>query len=128
MKTPTLSRLASIVSLASPLAQAIYRALLAEFPTSTAVVTLDRLADAIGAQAVTLADIEAIIEALEASGRRVEAELKDPPIALARVLATVRSFSAAAGRRPTLLEIAQQSGQSLAEVRFALLYARVLVR
>ena len=48
--------------------------------------------------------------------------------ALAQVLATVRSFSAVSGRRPTLPEIAQHSGLSLGEVRFALLYARVLVR
>jgi hypothetical protein len=44
------------------------------------------------------------------------------------VLATVRSFSAISGRKPTLSEIAQHSGLSLGEVRFAVLYARVLVR
>jgi hypothetical protein len=32
------------------------------------------------------------------------------------------------GRRPNLPEIAEHSGLSLGEVRFALLYARVLVR
>ena len=105
--------------------QAIIASLLAE---STDVVSLDRLADTIGAEAVTMIDIEAIFQALEAAGRSVEAETKDPPGALAQVLATVRSFSAVSGRRPTIAEIAQHSKLSLGEVRFALLYARVLVR
>lgn len=95
---------------------------------STNVVSLDEVAVAIGAAAVTMSDIEAIFDGLEAAGRRVEAEVKDPPAALAKVLATVRSFSAVSGRRPTAPEIAQHSGLSLGEVRFALLYARVLVR
>ena len=95
---------------------------------SAEVVSLDRVAEAIGAAAVTMQDIEAILDALEAAGRRVEAELKDPPAALAQVLKAVRSFSAVSGRRPTLPEIAQGSGLSVGEVRFALLYARVLVR
>lgn len=92
------------------------------------VVSLDSLADAIGALPVTMADIEAVFQGLEDAGRRIEAERRDPPAALAQVLATVRSFSAVSGRRPTLAEIAQHSGLSLAQVRFAMLYARVLVR
>jgi hypothetical protein len=96
--------------------------------TGAEVVSLDRVAEAIGAAAVTMQDIEAIFEGLEAVGRRVEAERQDPPAALARVLKAVRSFSAVSGRRPTLPEIAQHSGLSVGEVRFALLYARVLVR
>ena len=92
------------------------------------VIALDRVAEAIGTSAVTMSDIEAIFDALEAAGRRVEAETKDPQAALAQVLATVRSFSAVSGRRPTVPEMAQHSGLSIGEVRFALLYARVLVR
>ncbi|MES1177342.1 MAG: hypothetical protein ABUL62_23670 [Myxococcales bacterium] len=92
------------------------------------VVSLDRVAEAIGAAAVTMQDIEAILGALEGAGRRVEAELQDPPAALAQVLKAVRSFSAVSGRRPTLPEIAQHAGLSVGEVRFALLYARVLIR
>ena len=102
--------------------------LLGSAPDSTDVVSLDAVAEAIGAAPVTMSDIEAIFDGLEAAGRRVEAELKDPPAALARVLSTVRSFSAVSGRRPTVPEIAQHSGLSVGEVRFALLYARVLVR
>jgi Sigma-70 region 3 len=109
----------------SSLAPAILAALLAD---SAQVISLDALADAIGASAVTMQDIEAIFAGLEAAGRTVEAERRDPPAALKRVLATVRSFSAVSGRRPTATEIAQHSGLSLAEVRFAMLYARVLVR
>ena len=96
--------------------------------TSHAPVSLDELAEAIGAAAVTMADIEAIFDALEAARHPVEAEPKNPPAVLAQVLSTVRSFSAVSGRRPTVPEIAQHSGLSLGEVRFALLYARVLVR
>jgi hypothetical protein len=92
------------------------------------VVALDAVADAIGAAAVTMQDIEAIFEGLEAAGRSIEAERRDPPAALKQVLATVRSFSAISGRRPTLPEIAQHSGLSIANVRFAMLYARVLLR
>jgi len=92
------------------------------------VISLDAVAEAIGAAPVTMADIEAIFSGLERAGRRVEAERKDPPAALAQVLSTVRSFSAVSGRRPTVPEIAQHSGLSVGDVRFALLYARVLVR
>ena len=109
----------------SLLAPAIVEQLLAQ---SSEVVSLDAVAEAIGAAAVTFEDIEAVFAGLEAAGRRVESEPKNPPAALARVLATVRSFSAVSGRRPTLPEIAEHSGLSLGEVRFALLYARVLVR
>jgi len=91
-------------------------------------VTLDEVADAIGAAAVTMPEIEAILDALEAAGQPVAAQPKDPPAALAQVLSTVRSFSAISGRKPNLAEIAQHSGLSLGDVRFALLYARVLVR
>jgi Sigma-70 region 3 len=111
----------------SPAVQHILDVLLLE-TTGAEVVSLDRVAEAIGAAAVTMQEIEAILDALDAAGRRVEAEVKDPPAALARVLKAVRSFSAVSGRRPTLPEIAQHSGLSVGEVRFALLYARVLVR
>ena len=111
----------------TPTAQAILDVLLRE-TTGAEPVSLDRVAEAIGAAPVTMQDIEAILDALEAGDRRVEAERKDPPAALAQVLKAVRSFSAISGRRPTLPEIAQHSGLSVGEVRFALLYARVLVR
>jgi len=91
-------------------------------------ISLDEVAEAIGAAAITMPEIEAIFDALEAAGHPVTAEKRDPPAALAQVLSTVRSFSAISGRKPNLAEIAQHSGLSLGEVRFALLYARVLVR
>jgi hypothetical protein len=91
-------------------------------------ITLDEVADAIGAAAVTMPEIEAIFDALAAAGHAVAAEPKNPPAVLAQVLSTVRSFSAISGRKPTLPEIAQHSGLGLGDVRFALLYARVLVR
>jgi len=103
----------------------ILEQLLAE---SGQVVALDAVADAIGAAPVTMQHIEAIFAGLEAAGRSIEAERRDPPAALKQVLATVRRFSAVSGRRPTLPEIAQHSGLTPAEVRFAMLYARALVR
>src|SRR3954469_5037533 len=96
--------------------------------TKRSLVTLDEVAEAIGAAPVTMAEIEAILDALEAAGQPVAAEPKNPPATLAQVLSTVRSFSAISGRKPSLAEIAQHSGLSLGDVRFALLYARVLVR
>jgi len=104
---------------------AIVQQLLAEHAQ---LVPLDAVAEAIGAAPVTFEDIEAVFSALEAAGRHIESESKNPPAALAKVLATVRSFSAVSGRRPNLPEIAEHSQLSLGEVRFALLYARVLVR
>jgi len=96
--------------------------------TTDRPISLDEVAEAIGAAAVTMPEIEAIFDALEAAGHPLTAEPKNPPLALAQVLSTVRSFSAISGRRPSVPEIAQHSGLSLGEVRFALLYARVLVR
>lgn len=93
-----------------------------------APVSLDEVAEAIGAAAVTMPEIEAIFDALETAGHPVTAAEHNPPAALAKVLSTVRSFSVVSGRKPTLAEIAQHSGLSPGEVRFALLYARVLVR
>lgn len=112
-------------TLPQPITAGIIEKLLAG---STGAIALDAVAEAIGAAALTPQDIEAVFDALEAAGRRVESETRDPPAALAKVLAAVRSFSAVSGRRPTLPEIAVHSRLSLGEVRFALLYARVLVR
>jgi hypothetical protein len=109
----------------SPIVSVVVERLLAQ---PGELVSLDDVAEAIGAAAVTFEDIEAVFDLLEAAGRRVESETKSPPAALAQVLSTVRSFSAVTGRRPTLPEIAEHAGLSLGEVRFALLYARVLVR
>jgi len=118
--------LASMETTLSIVAEVVGR-LLTGRPGATKV-SLDEVAEAIGAAAVTMPEIEAIFDALEVAGHPVEAEPKNPPAALAQVLATVRSFSAVSGRRPSVPEIAQHSGLSLGEVRFALLYARVLVR
>lgn len=109
----------------TPLVKSIVRELLA-LPDER--ISLDAVADAIGAAAVTFEDIGAIFDAVDAAGRQLHSEPRDPPAALSQVLATVRRFSAVSGRRPTLAEIAEHSGLGLGEVRFALLFARVLVR
>ncbi len=116
----------SVVSVSKIVSEIIAR--LVSGRTRETAVSLDEVAEAIGAAAVTMPEIEAIFDALEAAGHPVTAEPKNPPAALAQVLSTVRSFSAISGRRPSVPEIAQHSGLSPGEVRFALLYARVLVR
>ena len=124
---PTPAPTAATAPTLTATAETILNVLLRE-TVGAEVVSLDLVAEAIGAAAVTMQDIEAILDALEAAGRRVESEPRDPPKALAQVLKAVRSFSAVSGRRPTLPEIAQHSGLGVGEVRFALLYARVLIR
>jgi len=120
--------LASMETTLSVVSEIVGRLLTGKRGDAGSSPTLDEVAEAIGAAPVTMPEIEAIFDALEAAGHPVAAEPKNPPAALAQVLATVRSFSAVSGRRPSVPEIAQHSGLSLGEVRFALLYARVLVR
>jgi hypothetical protein len=120
--------LASMETTLSIVAEIVGRLLTGKVGDPVSSITLDEIAEAIGTAAVTMPEIEAIFDALEAAGHAVQAEPKDAPAALTQVLSTVRSFSAISGRRPSLSEIAQHSGLTLGEVRFAMLYARVLVR
>lgn len=120
--------MASMETTLSIVAEIVGRLLTGKVGDPVSSITLDEIAEAIGTAAVTMPEIEAIFDALEAAGHAVQAEPKDAPAALTQVLSTVRSFSAISGRRPSLSEIAQHSGLTLGEVRFAMLYARVLVR
>ena len=52
--------------------------------TGDVPVSLDEIAEAIGAAPVTMPEIEAIFDALEAAGHPVSAEPRNPPAALAR--------------------------------------------
>ncbi len=91
-------------------------------------LSLDVIADAIGAMAITSDEIGLILDELEARGRTVA----EGPVAarqsLTRVLASARKLKAALGRSPTSSEIAADSGLSAADVRLALLFARMLQR
>jgi hypothetical protein len=92
-------------------------------------VSLDEIAEVIGAAAVTPPDIEALIEALEHAGSSVGEEAKDSARALlAMVLGAARELRASLGRSPTTAEIAAHSGLSPSQVKSALLFAQVLQR
>jgi hypothetical protein len=94
-----------------------------------ASVTLDELAEALGVLSVSHAEIDALIDALEARGVLVApADEVDLPGELGRVLAAARALAPALGRRPTSEEIAARAGLPPASVRRALLFARVLAR
>jgi hypothetical protein len=108
--------------------QAIVDALLAA-STDARVVTLDALGEAIGARAITSEEIDAMLSALEAAGRKVigpeggagEARLKE-------VVAAARALGPELGRKPTVGEIAARSGLSASEVHHALALLKVMQR
>lgn len=110
-----------------PELEAIVRALLA---SSDDAVSIDALGEAIGDRAVTHDEIDAMIAALEAAGRRVvgadgagEGEAR-----LRAVVAAAKELRAALGRTPTALEIADKTGLSVDAVKHALSLARVMQR
>lgn len=93
------------------------------------VVSLDAVGDALGTRAVSQEDIEALFDALEARGRRVEGPRGGGGEArLGQVVATARVLVAELGRRPRAHEIAARSGLSLVEVQHALALARIMQR
>jgi hypothetical protein len=92
-------------------------------------VSLDTLGDAIGARSVSYDEIDDIIAALEERGRRVVAE-SDGRIEdrLRAVVAAGRTLTIELARRPTVPEIADRTRLSSAQVRSALMLARVMQR
>jgi DNA-directed RNA polymerase sigma subunit (sigma70/sigma32) len=92
-------------------------------------VTLDALGEALGARAVSHAEIDAMIAALEARGVKVVApEGGGGEERLRVVVATARALVAELGRKPRPAEIAARSGLSEDEVRRALALAQVIQR
>ncbi len=92
-------------------------------------VELDLLGDAIGARAVAQDEIDAMLRAIEAAGRRVAT----PPggkgeATLKTVLDSARVLRAELGRAPRPREIAERAGISEAEVQHALSLARIIQR
>ena len=108
--------------------QAIVEQLLASSAES-GEVPLDEVGEAIGARAITTPEIEGILDALDAAGRKLvgpsggagEDRLK-------AVVAAARTLAASLGRKPTVVEIAAESGLSEAEVRHALALVKVMQR
>lgn len=96
---------------------------------SSRQVSLDALGQAIGVHAVSYAEVDAMISALEARNRRVEATTEGRGEEYLRlVVDAVRSLSRELGRRPSLAEIALRTRLSLDQVRHALLLARIMQR
>jgi len=92
-------------------------------------VSLDALGQAIGVQSISYAEIDAMISALEARGRKVEAASGGRGEEYLRlVVPAVRSLSSELGRRPSPSEISLRTRLSLEQVRHALLLARIMQR
>jgi hypothetical protein len=92
-------------------------------------VSLDEVADAMDVVRASAADVEALLDALEAGGVEVRSpEPVDLPAELAKVLGAARALGAELGRRATIDEIGARAGLDATAVRRALLYARVLSR
>ncbi len=92
-------------------------------------VTLDDIGDALGTRAVSSEEIDAILDALEAAGRRIaEPEARDRVRDLRVVVAAARELTASLGRRPTTEEIASATKLAATDIRTALLLARVMGR
>ena len=95
--------------------------------TGNRVVTLDEVAEALGAIAIDSDEIDALFAFLEARGMTVG----DPDVGLASsalpaVLTTARALRAELGRTPRVDEIAQRSSLGEDAVRRALLFAQTL--
>lgn len=92
-------------------------------------VHLDAIGEAIGARAVSPPEIEAMIDALDAAGRKlVGPQGGAGEDRLKTVIATAKVLGPELGRKPTVAEIAARSGLSDAEVRHALALVKVMQR
>jgi hypothetical protein len=92
-------------------------------------LTLDALGDAIGSLAITPDEIDALMAALEAQGRRLLGpEGGGGEQRLGRVIAAARALTSETGRRPGVAEVAERSGLTPEQVRHALALLRVMQR
>ncbi len=92
-------------------------------------VTLDEVGEALGVLAVSADDVDALLTALEAAGRRVVGPEGARGVeGLRRVIPAARQLTASLGRRPTVAELVERTGLSEAEVRRALALASVMGR
>ena len=108
--------------------QSIVDALLAS-SASSFEVSLDAMGEAIGARAIASEEIDAMIVALEAAGRKVTAPGGGAgEDRLKAVVAAARSLGPELGRKPTIAEIAARSGLSADEVGHALALLKVMQR
>ncbi len=102
--------------------------LLAE-STRVPTLELDRIGEVIGTMRIDPTEIEALLDALEAEGRTLVFPSGAQGVAiLKQVIPASRALAKALGHTPSIDEIAQKSGVSAAEVRRALLLAKVMSR
>jgi hypothetical protein len=112
-----------------PELQAIVEQLLAASAGSREI-GLDVLGEAIGSRAVSYTDVDVMIAALEAEGRTLTGSAADlrGEAHLGAVVTALRAAASEKRRRPTLQELAEQTGLSLEQVRHALMLARIMQR
>lgn len=91
------------------------------------MLSLDEVAETLGATAIDSDEIDALFAYLEARGVTVgDATVGLASAALPQVLATARSLRTESGRTPSVAEIAGRSGLAEDAVRRALLFAKTL--
>jgi hypothetical protein len=101
-----------------PELQAIFDQLMKDHPDG---LTLDELSDETWNRALSYADIDELIAALEEAGVDLEAaESPPPPEELMQVLAAARALTSETGKRPAVADIATRSGLTPAIVFRAL--------
>jgi hypothetical protein len=92
-------------------------------------VSLDAIGEALGTMAVSYDEVEALIVAIEKAGWRVVGpEGARGTGNLRRVLPAARALAAKLGRKPTLAELAAETGLREDDVRHALALGRVMGR
>ena len=108
--------------------QAIVVTLLAA-SVETKEVTLDAIGHALGVRAVTPAEIDELLAALEAGGRTITGpEGGAGEERLKAVVAAARALAPELGRAATVAEIAARAGLEVVEVRHALTLLKVMQR
>ena len=93
-------------------------------------VTLDEIGETLGALPVSVADIEALLSALEAAGRTIVGP-EEPRLEknLGRVIAAARALrSEAQGKPLAVAAVAERAGLSIEDVLGALSLLRVMQR
>jgi hypothetical protein len=101
---------------------------LLEASRDTGEVTLDQLGDAIALEPITVAEIGALMDALEDRLRIVVSPQPTAAADLRRVLPAARVLQSRLGHTPSVDEIATETGLSGSAVRAALLLGRVIGR
>lgn len=104
----------------------IVEALVAAAPPGEGVA-LDAIGDALGVLAVSQDEIDAMLDAIEAAGRRVMGpEGGNGEATLGVVLDVARALRLETGKAPTAPQIAAKAGLPVERVRHALALARVM--